>query len=157
MAREHPFLLAGEWQRSGRPLEVRSPYNREVVGVTFVPSEQQVEEAIQRAVSGFEETRRLSSQERAQILTRVRDGLAARREDFIRTIVLEAGKPWKDAAAETDRALHNLEVAAEEAKRIGGEIMPLDLREYSRDRIGLLRRYPNQSGEAGGRPISNRR
>ena len=54
MAREHPFLLAGEWQRSDRPLEVRSPYNGEVVGVTFVPTEQQVEEAIQRAVSGFE-------------------------------------------------------------------------------------------------------
>ena len=93
MAREHPFLLAGEWQRSDRPLEVRSPYNGEVVGVTFIPSEQQVEEAIQRAVSGFGETRRLSSEERAQILTRVRDGLAARREDFVRTIVLEAGKP----------------------------------------------------------------
>jgi glyceraldehyde-3-phosphate dehydrogenase (NADP+) len=142
MAREHPFLLAGEWQRSDRPLEVRSPYSSEVVGVTFVPTEQQVEEAIQRAVGAFEETRRLSSEERARILIRVRDGLAARQEDFVRTIVLEAGKPWKDAAAETDRALHNLEVAAEEAKRIGGEIMPLDLRQHSRDRIGLLRRYP---------------
>jgi len=142
MAREHPFLLAGEWRRSDRPLEVRSPYNGEVVGVTFVPSEEQVEEAIEGAVGGFEQTRRLSSEERARILTRVREGLAARREAFVRTIVLEAGKPWKDAAAETDRALHNLEVAAEEAKRIGGEIMPLDLREHSRDRIGLLRRYP---------------
>ena len=142
MAREHPFLLAGEWQRSSRPLEVRSPYDGEVAGLTFVPTEEQVEQAVQRAVSGFEQTRRLSSEERARILTRMRDGLAARQEDFVRTIVLEAGKPWKDAAAETDRALHNLEVAAEEAKRIGGEILPLDLREHSRDRLGLLRRYP---------------
>src|SRR3972149_6910927 len=142
MAREHPFLLAGEWQRSGRPLEGRSPSNGDVVGVTSVPTEQQVEKAIERAVSGFEQTRRLSSEERARILTRVRDGLAGRREDFIRTIVLEAGEPPKAPPAETDRALHNLEVAAEEAKRIGGEIMPLDLREHSRDRIGLLRRYP---------------
>src|SRR3970282_644300 len=142
MAREHPFLLAGEWQRSDRTLEVRSPYDGKVVGVAFVPSEEQVEEAIQRAVSGFEETRRISSDERARILVRMRDGLAARRDEFIRTIVLEAGKPWKDAAAETDRALHNLEVAAEEAKRIGGEIMPLDPRGDSRDRIGRLRRYP---------------
>src|SRR3970040_2544685 len=99
MAREHPFLLPGEWQRSGQPLEVRSPYNGEVVGVTFVPSAEQVEEAIQRAVSGFEQTRRLSSEERARILTRVRDGLGTRREDVIRTIVLEDGKPWKDDAA----------------------------------------------------------
>src|SRR3990172_12198013 len=101
MTREHPFLLAGEWRRSERTLEVRSPYDGEVVGVTFVPSEEQVEEAIGRAVSAFEETRRLTSEERAQILTRIRDGLAARQEDFIRTIVREAGKPWEDAAAET--------------------------------------------------------
>src|SRR3970282_2567488 len=127
MAREHPFLLAGEWQRSDRPLEVRSPYNGEGVGVTCVPSEEQLETPIERAVSGFEQTRRLSSEERARILTRVRDGLAGRREDFIRTIVLEAGKPWKDAAAETARALPNLEGAAEEGKRIGGEVLPLDL------------------------------
>src|SRR3989304_2793863 len=58
MAREHPFLLAGEWQRSGQPLEVRSPYNGEVVGVTFVPSAEQVEAAIERGGGGFEQTRR---------------------------------------------------------------------------------------------------
>src|SRR3972149_12294794 len=108
MAREHPFLLAGEWRRSDRPGEVRSPYNGEVVGVTFIPSEKQVEEAIEGAVGGFEQTRRLSSEERARMLTRVREGLAARREEFVRTIVLEAGKPWQDAAAGTDRALPKL-------------------------------------------------
>src|SRR3972149_6877130 len=101
MAREHPFLLAGEWQRSGRPLEGRSPSNGDVVGVTSVPTEQQVEKAIERAVSGFEQTRRLSSEERARILTRVRDGLAGRRGEVVRTIVLEAGKAREGAAAAT--------------------------------------------------------
>jgi glyceraldehyde-3-phosphate dehydrogenase (NADP+) len=142
MAKVYPFFLAGEWQQSEERLEVKSPYTGEVVGVTSIPTEAQVERAIERAVSGFELARRLSSEERARILTLIREGIAKRKEDFVRVVVLEAGKPWKDASTEVERALHNLEVAAEEAKRIGGEIMPLDLREHSRGRVGFIRRYP---------------
>jgi glyceraldehyde-3-phosphate dehydrogenase (NADP+) len=142
VAKTQPFLLAGRWERSGETLEVRSPYDGAAVGSTFVPTAEQTEEAIAAAVAAFEETRRLTSEERSRILVRAGEGLAARREEIARTIVLEAGKPWKDAAGEVDRALHNLEVASEEAKRIGGEVLPLDLREHSRGRIGILRRYP---------------
>lgn len=144
MAKVYPFFLAGEWHQSEEWLEVKSPHNGEVVGITSVPTEDQLERAVQAAVNGFETTRRLSSEERARILARIRDGVAARKEEFVRIIVQEAGKPWKDASAKVDRALHNLEVASEEAKRVGGEILPLDLREHSRGRIGLVRR-----GEAG--------
>ncbi len=142
MAKVYPFFLAGEWQQSEDWLEVKSPYDGQVVGVTSIPTDAQVERAVEGAVSGFQLTRRLSSQERARILTRIGEGIARRQEDFIRIIVQEAGKPWKDASSEVERALHNLEVAAEEAKRIGGEIMPLDLREHSRGRLGFVRRYP---------------
>jgi glyceraldehyde-3-phosphate dehydrogenase (NADP+) len=138
----YPFFLAGEFAESAHPLELTSPYDGSVVGTTFAPSAEQVERATQAAVAAFEETRRLTSEERANILVRIREEVAARREDFVRVIVLEAGKPWKDASAEVDRALHNLEVASEEAKRIGGEILPLDLREHSRGRIAFTRRYP---------------
>ncbi|MEX0799747.1 MAG: aldehyde dehydrogenase family protein [Dehalococcoidia bacterium] len=142
MTRTYPFLLAGELTGSEQPLEVRSPYSGEVVGVTSIPSAGQVESAVAAAVEGFQRTRRLSSEERARILVRIRDGLAQRREEFARIIALEAGKPIKDASTEVERALHNLEVASEEAKRIGGEILPLDQREHSRGRIAFLRRYP---------------
>jgi glyceraldehyde-3-phosphate dehydrogenase (NADP+) len=142
MAKEYPFFLAGEFATGGEPLAVRSPYDGAVVGTTRIPTQEQVERAVQAAVTGFEETRRLSSEERANILARIRDGITARKDDFVRVIVLEAGKPWKDASAEVDRALHNLEVASEEAKRIGGEIVPLDLREHSRGRLGFIRRFP---------------
>ncbi len=141
-AKSHPFFLAGRWERSGERLEVRSPYDDEIVGTTFVSTPEQVEQAVEGAVEAFEATRRLSSEERARILARIGEGVAARKEEFVRTIVLEAGKPWKDASGEVERALHNLEVAGEEAKRIGGEVLPLDLREHSRGRIGILRRYP---------------
>ena len=142
MAKSHRFLLAGEWQKSEELLEVRSPYSGDVIGTTYAPSEQHVERAVQAAVDAFEITRRLSSEERASILIRLRDGVSARKEEFTTVIVQEAGKPWKDASTEVDRALENLELASEEAKRIGGEMIPLDLRGHSRGRIGWVRRYP---------------
>ena len=141
-AKAYPFFLAGEFATSGEPLEVLNPYDGSVAGTTSIPTAEQVELAVQRAGEAFEQTRRLSSEERAGILARIREGVEKRKEDFTRIIVLEAGKPWKDASAEVDRALHNLEVASEEAKRIGGEVLPLDLREHSRTRFAFFRRFP---------------
>ncbi len=91
MAKVYPFFLAGEWQQSEEWLEVRSPHTGEVVGTTSIPTSEQLERAVRGAVAAFETTRRLSSEERAGILTRIRDGVAARKEDFVRIIVQEAG------------------------------------------------------------------
>ncbi len=142
VARDYPFLLAGAFATGDEQLTVYSPYDGSIAGTTTIPTGEQVEMAVQAAVAGFDHARRLSSEERANIVARIRDGVAKRKDEFVRTIVLEAGKPWKDASAEVERALHNLEVVSEEAKRIGGEIVPLDLREHSRGRLGFIRRFP---------------
>jgi acyl-CoA reductase-like NAD-dependent aldehyde dehydrogenase len=68
--------------------------------------------------------------------------VAERREQFARTMALEAGKPVKTARAEVDRAIFTFSVAAEEAGRIGGEYLPLDLQEFTAGRWGIVRRYP---------------
>ena len=142
MAKEHPIFLGGRWEKSDAPMEVITPYNGEAIGVTYRPTEEQVEKATQIAVNTFETTRKRPAYERASILQRILDGVAKRKEEFVKTIVLEAGKPWKDASGEVDRSLHNLETAVEESKRLEGHILPLDLREHSKNRIGFLRRYP---------------
>lgn len=77
-AKTYPFFLAGEFATSRESVEVRSPYDGAVVGTTSIPTAEQVERAVQAAVTGFERTRELSSEERANILTRIRDGVAAR-------------------------------------------------------------------------------
>src|SRR5262249_17808707 len=79
---------------------------------------------------------------RAELLFGLRDGLRARREEFARAIVLEAGKPITDARFEADRAINVLTLSGEEAKRLGGEGMPLDLMPGSVGRFGLTRRLP---------------
>ena len=80
--------------------------------------------------------------ERSGILTRIASGIAARREDLARLLALEAGKPLKAGRVEVDRAVFTFEVAAEEARRIPGEIFSMDWAPWGADRIGIVRRFP---------------
>jgi acyl-CoA reductase-like NAD-dependent aldehyde dehydrogenase len=68
--------------------------------------------------------------------------VAARREEFARTIVQEAGKPIKAARTEVDRAIFIFNVAAEETTRIYGEYLPLDWQEFTAGRWGIVKRFP---------------
>lgn len=142
MAKEYRFYCAGEWRSSDQPLEVINPYNGEVVGTTSFATDQDLEDAITAAERAFEETRRLQSYERAAILERLADGLEARQEEFARLLAQEAGKPIRDARTEVARGVFTLRTAVEEAKRIGGELIPLDWMASSQGRFGVTRRFP---------------
>jgi glyceraldehyde-3-phosphate dehydrogenase (NADP+) len=141
-AKTYPIYVAGEWQESGETLDVRNPFDHSLVGTTFQASRQQLEEAIQGAVRAFEITRRMPTYERVALLKAMAAGLAARRDEVAHTISAEAGKPIRDAEVETDRGVFTLETAAEEAKRLEGEVIPLDLLPSSKGRSGIVRRFP---------------
>ncbi len=141
-AREFPIYVAGEWQTSGTPLEVRNPFSGELVGTTYQASRDQLEQAIVGAERAFEITRHMPTYERAALLKAMAAGLAARRDEVARTISAEAGKPIRDAEVETDRGVFTLETAAEEAKRMEGEVIALDLLPSSKGRTGIVRRFP---------------
>jgi acyl-CoA reductase-like NAD-dependent aldehyde dehydrogenase len=138
----YPFLLNGQWISEGQPSEVYSPFDQSVVGQIFHGDRSQVELAIQAAIRAFAITRKLASYEREQILSKISASIAQRREDFARTIALEAGKPIKTARHEVDRAAYTFKVAAEESTRIGGEYLPLDTLEAAAGRWGIVRRFP---------------
>src|SRR6266850_1530849 len=86
--------------------------------------------------------RRKAPWERAAILAGVASEVRRRRDDLARLLVEEAGKPLKAALAEADRTGHTFEAAAEEAKRLGGEILPLDTVPWGAGHLGLTRRFP---------------
>ena len=111
-------------------------------GSTFHATEAQYEEAVEAAVAAFEVTRKLPAYERGRILREISAGLKARREELGRLIALEAGKPIRDALIEVDRATLTFRLGAEEAERMTGELIPLDLLPSSKDRIGITRRFP---------------
>ena len=141
MAR-HKFLVAGEWRDSKETLEVRSPYDGRLVGTTFRPTEGDVEDAVNAAVNAAGEIGSLPTYKRSEILRNIQNGIVRRREEFAETITLEAGKPIKDSRREVERAAHLMGLAAEEVKRTGGELFPLDLLESAKGYVALTGRFP---------------
>jgi glyceraldehyde-3-phosphate dehydrogenase (NADP+) len=137
-----PFYLAGSWERSGQPLPVTCPYDNSLVGTTWLAGEDEFERATKAAVDAAPVMRKLPAYERAAILMRAHAELVARREEIGRTIAGEVGKALRDALAEADRGTQTFHVAAEEARRIGGEVIPMDLAPHGVGRVAFTRRYP---------------
>src|SRR5438552_18657763 len=142
-AKPHPIYLAGRWVDSPDPLTVHNPADPEnPAGSTYNATAEQYEEAVQAAVRAFEITRKLPAYERGAALRTISNGIRERREEIGRTLSLEAGKPIRDALVEVDRAVLTFRLGAEEAERMYGEMIPLDLMANSKGRVGITRRFP---------------
>ncbi len=135
--------IGGEWNTGDDGTRaVVSPHTGETVAEVAVGSEADAQNALDRAQAAFAETRALPASRRYEILRRIEAGLQARREEFAQGIVAEGGKTIRDARAEVDRGVLVLSLAAEESRRFGGEVLPLDLNAASENRVGLTRRFP---------------
>jgi glyceraldehyde-3-phosphate dehydrogenase (NADP+) len=142
-AKPHPIYLAGQWVESDDPLVVTNPADPSTpAGTTFNATPAQYEAAVTGAVDAFQVMRTLPAYERGRILREISAGIKARREELGRLIALEAGKPIRDAMVEVDRAAFTFRLGAEEAERMVGEVIPLDLMPSSKGRVGFTRRFP---------------
>jgi glyceraldehyde-3-phosphate dehydrogenase (NADP+) len=139
----HKIYLAGEWVDSPDVLVIDNPADPpRPAGATYNATPEQYEQAVQAAVAAFEQTRVLPAYERGRALREISAGIKARREEIARILSLEAGKPIRDALVEVDRAALTFRLGAEEAERLYGEMIPLDLMASSKGRVGITRRFP---------------
>ena len=137
-----PFVVGGTQRAGDKVASVRSPYDGRPIEEVALAGAGDLEDALETAGRGFAAQRRLPSWRRAAPLHEASSRLARERERFARTIALEAGKPIVQARTEVDRAVTTLRVAAEEAGRIGGDVLPLDGAPAGEGRVGLTRRFP---------------
>jgi glyceraldehyde-3-phosphate dehydrogenase (NADP+) len=128
--------------KTGDTFEVKSPFDGSLVAVVHRAGPAEIERAIADATTAFAVTRKLPSWKRAEILNAIAAKIDERREDLAQTIALEAGKPIKTARVEVDRAAFTFRVAAEETKRIYGEIVALDWLPGLEGREAHVRRVP---------------
>ena len=142
MMKECKLLVNGKWEESKDIKETRSPYDQAVVARVHFADKEQMEKAIHAASESFEETKKLSSHERYKILENISNEIKKRSEELTKSIALSAGKTIKSSRTEVSRAVNTFLIAAEEAKRINGEIIPLDLSHQTKERWGLVRRFP---------------
>jgi len=136
------FLMCGKEWIDGEALEVRSPWDQGLVGRVTVATRADARQAVNHATASLRRTRALPRWKRREILEDVAAALIEQKERFAQLIVAEAGKPLRLARAEVDRAVLTFKTAAEEAARLGGESLPLDLTEGNEGRWGLVQRFP---------------
>jgi acyl-CoA reductase-like NAD-dependent aldehyde dehydrogenase len=142
MADVRPYLVAGEWRTGSESFEVRSPYDGEVVATIGKPPAEDLRAAAAAAANAFEATRKLPVYVRAEALMHISRRIEERADEVSELIAREGGKPLKWSKVEAERAVSTFRWAAEEVRRIGGEIMRLDTDGSLGSRMGLVRRFP---------------
>jgi glyceraldehyde-3-phosphate dehydrogenase (NADP+) len=136
------MYVAGEWVDTPERIEVRNPYDGSVIDTVPRAGRGDVERALQSAERGARVMARLGAHERARILRKAADLLAARAEDLARTISTEEGKILAEGRIEAGRAVDTIGESAEVARRLHGETVPLDAVPHGRGKLGLTLRVP---------------
>ncbi|MDP8999169.1 MAG: aldehyde dehydrogenase family protein [Myxococcota bacterium] len=126
----------------GPALVVREPWSGAEIGRVVLADETRAEQATVACVQAFERLRVRTSYERKAILARIAHEVDAREAAFAELIAREAGKPITMARAEVARAVSTFQIGAEEATRILGEVMPLDITSTTRGYVGSWVRVP---------------
>lgn len=136
------MYIAGAWQDAAATDEVISPYAGDVVDTVPRASAADAERAIDAAVDGAQRMRKLTAHERAAIVLRAADALAAQAESIAHTMSAEEGKPLAEALAEARRTPDLLRLSAGEGARMHGETIPLDSSPGGGDKLGFTIRQP---------------
>jgi acyl-CoA reductase-like NAD-dependent aldehyde dehydrogenase len=139
-ATERKLFVAGEWVETGDWVEVRSPYDGEPVARVAKAGAAETKRAIDAAERALLEP--LPAHKRAEILVKVVAGIARRHDEIARQISAEAGKPLKTARVETSRAMSTYTFAAVEARKLAGEVVPMDAAQAGEGKLAFTLRRP---------------
>ena len=136
------MYVGDEWFDKREMIPVVNPFDGSVVDSIPKADADDIERALATAARGAQTMRQLTGYERFQILRRAADLLLERSEEFARTITLEEGKIISEARVEVSRAAEILALSAEEAKRLSGEVVPLDGAPGVKTQMGFTLRVP---------------
>jgi acyl-CoA reductase-like NAD-dependent aldehyde dehydrogenase len=139
-ATQRALLIDGEWVETGDWIEVRSPFSGDVVARVAKGGADETRRALDAAERALMEP--LPAHKRAEILVRVAGLIGKRHEEVARTISDEAGKPIKTARVEASRAMSTYTFAAVEARKLAGEMIPMDAAQAGEGKLGFTVRKP---------------
>ncbi len=136
------MLIAGEWTDAAGHENVINPFNNKVLGQMPVADSVLIDKAIETAFDAQKRIADMPAYKRAEILEKTSSLLLRDKEKMAERIILESGKTRQWAEGEVKRAVENLKFAAEEAKQIHGETVPMDASAGSENRMGFWIRVP---------------
>lgn len=136
------MLIGENWIDKDEKIEVRNPYNDDLVDTVPSGDNEDVKAAFQAAEEGFKINRDMPVHQRISILYKTAEIIRNNQEEFARTIATEGSKTIREARKEASRCIDTITISAEEARRIVGETVPFDSREGSENRVGYYYRFP---------------
>lgn len=142
MESTYPYYLANRPVSANQNLEVTDKFTGQVVTRVAMADAATVDEAISAACQATDPMRRLKPYQRQQLLNQCVEAFEQRREDFAESLCVEAGKPIKDSRGEVTRLIDTFRVAAEEAVRIPGEVLNLEISARAAGYRGMEMRVP---------------
>lgn len=142
MTQKHNYLIGREWHDAIHCIPVTNPYTQEVFAEVCMANEDEIKRSIGLSVKAFETSKTHPAYFRSRVCTQIAQGIKNRSEEFARLITMESGKPLIYSRGEVVRSISTFTIAAEEALRIPGELLNLDITEAARGKLGLIRRFP---------------
>jgi acyl-CoA reductase-like NAD-dependent aldehyde dehydrogenase len=140
-ATDHELLIGGERVSTGEWSEVRSPYDGSIVARVAEAGEELTQQAIAAAHDAFK-AGDFPQHERAAVLERAARLVADREDELTVTIAAEAGKPVKTARIEAQRCVHTVNFSAVEARKLNGEMVPMEAAATGMGKVGAISRVP---------------
>ncbi|MER1987828.1 MAG: aldehyde dehydrogenase family protein [Solibacillus sp.] len=140
--KETKLWINGQWEVATEVYNLTSPYTGEDIAKVAKGTASDVERAIEGAQQAFTSFKKVPAFERAEILYKVVDIMRSRRAEFAKILTEEAAKPLTASLAEIDRTIATYQFAAEAAKQLHGETVPMDAAPGGAGRLGFTKRMP---------------
>jgi len=138
----YPYYLASEPVQANTDLEVLDKYSGEVATRVAMADPTGIDRAIAAAVEATEPMRKLPAYRRQEVLYHCVHRFQERAEELAEALCIEAGKPIGDSRGEVPRLIDTFRIAGEEAVRIGGEVLTMDISARATGYHGMTRRFP---------------
>lgn len=136
------FLINNVFTDSNEIVEIRNPYTKEIVKKVYKSNTKQVNDSLDYLSSVFQKYKSTPTYIKSELLSKISKKVSDRKEELAQLITLETGKPIKFSRIEVERAILTFQLGSEEAKRIEGETLSLDLLKGSEGKKAIVRRFP---------------
>lgn len=138
----YPIYIAGEASLPNTDLEVKDKFTDEVATRTARATPEHIERAIAACAEAAAPMAAMASYERRDVLNHCVERFRERKDELAMALCIEAGKPIGDSEGEVTRLIDTFEIAAGEATRVGGEVIPMDISERAKGYRGMTKQVP---------------
>ncbi|MFK7777750.1 MAG: aldehyde dehydrogenase family protein [Gimesia sp.] len=136
------MFCAGQWQDTNQTINVTNPFDQSIIDTVPQGNQEDVARAVSTLEQGARIMKAMTPFDRSQILQKASELMLQHKEEFARTISLEEGKILGESQVETVRSAEVIRLAGEEARRITGEMIPLEGNAGGKNKLGFTLRVP---------------